>query len=61
MIYLKTKEKNLTIGSKISEGKTVSMSLSDYYKQTRGMTLSFIDEANNQLQEQEKVKSKIKE
>ena len=59
---MKTKVTNLKITSNnASKGKTVSMSLSDYYELTRGMKLNFLDEANKQPEEQAKVKQKIKE
>ena len=59
---MKTKVTNLKITSNnASKGKTVSMSLSDYYELTRGMKLNFLDETNKQPEEQAKVKQKIKE
>ena len=59
---MKTKVTNLKITSNnASKGKTVSMSLSDYYELTRGMKLNFLDEAHKQPEEQAKVKQKIKE
>lgn len=59
---MKTKVINLKITSNnASKGKTVSMSLSDYYELTRGMKLNFLDETNKQPEEQAKVKQKIKE
>ena len=58
---MKTKVTNLKITSNASKGKTVSMSLSDYYELTRGMKLNFLDEANKPPEEQAKVKQKIKE
>lgn len=60
---MKTKVTNLKITSNASKGKTVSMSLSDYYELTRGMKLNFLDEANKQLELEEpvKVKQKTKE
>ena len=58
---MKTKVTNLKITSNASKGKTVSMSLSDYYELTRGMKLNFLDETNKHPEEQAKVKQKIKE
>ena len=58
---MKTKVTNLKITLNASKGKTVSMSLSDYYELTRGMKLNFLDETHKQPEEQAKVKQKIKE
>lgn len=58
---MKTKVSNLKITPNSTKEKTISMSLSDYFKLTTGMKLIFLDEANKLSKEPEKLKQKIKE